>query len=117
MNTSDENKPAAPSTQPEQATERILELLDTLAAAEGLGSAASATGCSEDQLRSSLRQAAYIIRKKQEDPVKKRWPLLGSILDWQEMTVAEALEILADHATKQDDISQTEDDPPKKEGA
>jgi hypothetical protein len=116
MNTSDENTPAA-SAQPEQATERILELLDKLAAAEGLGNAASATGFSEDQLRSSLRQAAYIIRKKQEDPVKKRWPLLGSILDWQEMTVAEALEILADHATKQEDVSQNKDDPPKKEGA
>ena len=115
MNTSDENKPAASNAQPEQATERILELLDKLAAAEGLGNAALATGCSEDQLRSSLRQAAHIIRKKQEDPVKKRWPLLGSILDWQEMTVAEALEILADHATKQEDVSQNKDDPPKKE--
>ena len=115
MNTSDENKQAASNAQPEQATERILELLDKLAAAEGLGNAASATGCSEDQLRSSLRQAAHIIRKKQEDPVRKRWPLLGSILDWQEMTVAEALEILADHATKQEDVSQNKDDPPKKE--
>jgi hypothetical protein len=117
MNTSDENKPAASKAQPEQATERILELLDKLAAAEGLGNAASASGCSEDQLRSSLRQAAHIIRRKQEDPVKKRWPLLGSILDWQEMTVAEALEILADHATKQEVVSQNKDDPPKKEGA
>ncbi len=117
MNTSDENKPAASKAQPEQATERILDLLDKLAAAEGLGNAASATGCSEDQLRSSLRQAAQIIRKKQEDTVKKRWPLLGSILDWQEMTVAEALEILADHATQQEDASQNKDDPPKTEGA
>jgi len=117
MNTSDENKPAASKAQPEQATERILELLDKLAAAEGLGNAASATGCSEDQLRSSLRQAALIIRKKQEDPVKKHWPLLGSLLDWQEMTVAEALEILADHATNQEDVAQNKDNPPKKAGA
>jgi len=117
MNTSDQNNPAAPKAQPEQATERILELLDKLAAAEGLGNAASATGCSEDQLRLSLRQAAQIIRKNQEDPVRKRWPLLGSILDWQEMTVAEALEILADHATQQEVAPQKQDDPPKKEGA
>ena len=117
MNTSDENKPAASNAHPEQATERILELLDKLAAAEGLGNAASATGFSEDRLRSSLRQAAHIIRKNQEDPVRRRWPLLGSILDWQEMTVAEALEILADHAAKQEDVSQNKDDPPKMEGA
>ena len=98
MTNSDENQPAAERAQPEQATARILELLDKLAAAEGLGNAASATGFTEDQLRSSLREAAQIIRKNQGDLVKKRWPLLGSLLDWREMTVAEALEILADHA-------------------
>jgi len=117
MTTSDDNKPAAERTQPEQATARILELLDKLAAAEGLGNAASATGFTEDQLRSSLRHAAQIIRKNQENPVKNRWPLLGSILDWHEMTVAEALEILADHATRQGEASKSEDDPSKKEGS
>ncbi len=118
MNTSDENAPAAERTQPEQATARILELLDRLAAAEGLDNAASATGFTEDQLRSSLRQAAQMIRKNQEDPVKKRWPLLGSILDWHEMTVAEALEILADHAAaQQESVSATKEEPPKTEGA
>ena len=115
MTTSDENQPAAERMQPEQATARILELLDKLAAAEGLGNAASATGFTEDQLRSSLRQAAQIIRKNQE-PVKKRWPLLGSLLDWREMTVAEALEILADHAAHQEEASKKQEEPPKKEG-
>jgi len=114
MTNSDENEPAAERAQPEQATARILELLDKLAAAEGLGNAASATGFTEDQLRSSLRQAAQIIRKNQE-PVKKRWPLLGSILDWHEMTVAEALEILAEHAAQQEHVSQKGDEP-KNEG-
>ena len=116
MTTSDENQPAAERTQPEQATARILELLDRLAAAEGLGNAASATGFTEDQLRASLRQAAQIIRKNQE-PIKKRWPLLGSILDWHEMTVAEALDILAEHATQLEDSSRKQDDPPEKEGS
>ena len=118
MNTSNENKAAAERTQPEQATARILELLDKLAAGEGLGDAASATGFTEDQLRSSLRQAAHIIRKNQEDPIRRRWPLLGSILDWHEMTVAEALEILADHAAAhQESVSETKEEPPKSEGA
>jgi len=80
MTNSDENQPAAERAQPEQATARILQLLDKLAAAEGLGNAASATGFTEDQLRSSLREAAQIIRKNQGDLVKKRWPLLGSLL-------------------------------------
>lgn len=84
--------------QTEQATARILELLEKLAAAEGLAGAIETAGVSEDQVRSGLRQAAQIIRKKQYDAVpKKRFPLLGSILDWQEMTVAEALEILGEH--------------------
>lgn len=118
MTTSDENKPAAERPQPENASARILELLDKLAAAEGLGNAASATGLTEDQLRSSLREAAHIIRKSQEDPIKKRWPLLGSILDWQEMTISEALEILADHATQQPQGAPSSDaDPGKKEDA
>ena len=116
MTNSDENQPAAERAQ-EQATTRILELLDKLAAVEGLGNAASATGFTEDQLRASLRQAAQIIRKNEENPVRRRWPLLGSILDWHEMTVAEALEILADHAAQQGDASKKEDDPSKEEGA
>lgn len=105
MTSSDEIMMAAGLTQSEQATARILELLDKLAAAEGLGGAVSATGVSEDQMRDSLRQAAQIIRKNQDVSAKKRWPLLGSILDWREMTVAEALEILADHANPKDDSS------------
>ena len=114
MINSDETRPAAERAQPEQATARILELLDKLAAAEGLGDAASATGFTEDQFRSSLREAAQIIRKNQGDLIKKRWPLLGSLLDWREMTVAEALEILAEHATQVVEVSEKEDDPSKK---
>ena len=102
MTTSDE-KTAAENAQPEEATALILELLDKLAAVEGLGDAATATGITEDRLRLSLREAAQIIRRNQENPLKKRWPLFGSILDWHEMTVAEALEILADHAVQQGD--------------
>ena len=117
MNTSDESNTAASRTQPEQATERILELLDKLARAEGLGNAAAATGYSEDQMRTSLREAAQIIRKHQENPVRKRWPLLGSILDWQEMTLAEALEILADHASHQQEDESTKEDDASGEGA
>ena len=117
MTTSDEKTPAAESTQPEQATAQILELLDKLAAVEGFGNAAAATGISEDRLRASLRQAAFIIRRNQERPVKKRWPLLGSILDWHEMTVAEALEILAEHASQQEQVLKKGDDSPKKEGS
>jgi hypothetical protein len=116
MTNSDENQPAAERAQSEQATARILELLDKLAAAEGLGNAASATGFTEDQLRSSLRQAAQIIRKNQE-PVRKRWPLLGSILDWHQMTVAEALEILAEHAARQEGVSEKQDDRSKKDSS
>ena len=116
MTTSDENQPAAERAQPENASARILELLDRLAAAEGLGNAASATGLTEEQLRLSLREAAHIIRKSQEDPIKKRWPLLGSILDWHEMTISEALEILADHASQQGEGAAGKDgDPEKKE--
>ena len=106
MTSSDETQPAAERAQSEQMTARILELLDKLAAAEGLGNAVAATGISEDQMRASLRQAAQIIRKNQESPARKRWPLLGSILDWHEMTVAEALEILGDHAISRDEISK-----------
>ena len=116
MTTSDEKQPAAEPTQPEQATARIIELLDKLAAAEGLGDAASATGFSVEQLRSSFRQAAQIIRKSEEDPVMKRWPLLGSLLDWHEMTVAEALEILAHHASRQEAVLKKEHDSPKEGG-
>ena len=82
--------------QTEQATARILELLEKLAAAEGLAGAIQTAGVSEDQLRAGLRQAAQIIRKKHDAVPNRRFPLLGSILDWKEMTVAEALEILGE---------------------
>jgi hypothetical protein len=96
--TSEKIKRAAEQTQQEQATARILELLGKLAAAEGIGDAAAAAGIDADQMRASLLQAAEIIRKNQEPIIKRRWPVQGSLLDWQEMTVAEALEILSEVA-------------------
>jgi hypothetical protein len=99
MTTSDESERKPDHSGLEQTIARILELLDKLAAVDSLGSAAAAAGVSEDEARLSLRQAAQIIRKNQVPPMKQRFPLLGSILDWQEMTVAEALEILAEQAT------------------
>ena len=101
MTSSDEGKAAPGDMKAEQATAKILELLDKLAVAEGFGNAAAAIGTSEDEIRASLLQAAQIIRKTHEVPARKRWPLLGSILDWREMTVAEALEVLADYAVAQ----------------
>jgi acyl-CoA reductase-like NAD-dependent aldehyde dehydrogenase len=98
MTSSENIKRAAEPMQPEQATARILELLDKLAAAEGIGSAAEATGVSEDQVRASLRQAADIIRQNREPLIKRRWPRQGTLLDWRDMTVEEALDILADVA-------------------
>jgi hypothetical protein len=104
MTTTDETERAPEHSDPEQATARIIELLEKLAAAEeSLSSAAAAAGLSVDQTQASLRQAVQIIRKNRASPpVKQRFPLLGSILDWREMTVAEALEILGEHASSQE---------------
>ncbi len=99
MTTSDESERAPGNSGAEQTNARILDLLEKLAAAESLGGVAASAGLSEDQARASLRQAAQLIRKTQASPMKQRFPLLGSILDWREMTVAEALEILAENAT------------------
>ena len=103
MTGSNHKKPVADQTQPEDATRKILELLDKLSVAESLGGAALSAGVSEDQVRAGLQDAAEIIRQSQLPPQSpKRWPIKGSILDWREMTVAEALEILADHAAGRD---------------
>jgi hypothetical protein len=103
MTTSDESERAVNQSDSEQATARIIELLEKLAAAEeGLSGAAAATGFSVDQAQASLRQAAQILRKNRASPTgKQRFPLLGSILDWHEMTVAEALEILGEYASRE----------------
>jgi hypothetical protein len=98
MTTTDESGRAEANPRSEDATARVIDLLDRLAAAESLGSAAAAAGFSEDEARACLRQAAQIIRKNLGSPIRQRFPLLGSILDWHEMTVAEALEILAEQA-------------------
>jgi hypothetical protein len=102
MTTSDESERAPEKPGAEHMTARLLDLLEKLAAAESLAEAAASVGVSEDQARASLRHAVEIIRKTRPVPVKQRWPLLGSILDWKEMTVAEALEILAEQATNPD---------------
>jgi hypothetical protein len=101
MTTSDESERVTKQSDPDQATARIIELLEKLATAEeSISSAAEAAGFSVDQAQATLRQAAQIIRKNRlPSPAKQRFPLLGSILDWHEMTVAEALEILAEHAS------------------
>ncbi|MFZ1107122.1 MAG: hypothetical protein WAN43_02065 [Rhodomicrobium sp.] len=103
MTTSDESERVAKQSDPEQATARIVELLEKLAAAEeSLSGAAASAGFSVDQAQASLRQAAQIIRRNRPSPpANRRFPLLGSLLDWREMTVAEALEILAEHASNQ----------------
>jgi hypothetical protein len=102
MTPTDQNERAANLTDPEQATARIIELLEKLAAAEDLSGAAEAAGFSVDQAQASLRQAAQLIRKNRASPAaKQRFPLLGSILDWHEMTLAEALEILGEYASKE----------------
>jgi hypothetical protein len=76
----------------------ILAVLDGLAAGESLTTTAAAVGISEEDLRTRLSVAAETIRENLDSPVRKRWPPRASILDWREMTVAEALEILADEA-------------------
>jgi len=75
-----------------QATVRILDLLDKLAAVESLRAAATAAGVGETQMREALRQAATMIRGGQEASSARS----GSP-DWRDLSVAEALSILADH--------------------
>ncbi|ADP71322.1 molybdopterin oxidoreductase [Rhodomicrobium vannielii ATCC 17100] len=73
-----------------EGTVRILDLLEKLAAAESLQGAAAAAGVREDQMRAGLRQAASLIRRE-GTPAD----------DWRELSVAEALSILADHGIGQ----------------
>jgi transposase len=81
----------------------ILAILDGLAAGESLTTTAAAVGISEEDVRTRLSVAAEMIRENLDSPVRKRWPPRASILDWREMTVAEALEILADEAAAEDE--------------
>lgn len=100
MTSLEDTNSAAKSMQPGQATLQILELLEKLAAAESLAATASAAGENEEQVRTSLRRAAEIIREGQQRKVaavEERWPLKGSILDWREMSVPEALRMLSDY--------------------
>jgi hypothetical protein len=87
----------------ESAPSKVLELLERLAAGERLVDAPIAMGLSQEHARAIFAQAAGIVRQSLQDPsTKKRWPLQASLLDWQEMTIAEALEILANRAGKPD---------------
>jgi hypothetical protein len=62
-----------------------------------------AMGLSQEDARALFAQAAGIVQQSLQDrSTKKRWPLQASLLDWQEMTIAEALEILANRAAKPD---------------
>ncbi|WP_127078645.1 hypothetical protein [Rhodomicrobium lacus] len=74
-----------------EGTVRILDLLEKLAAAESLQGAAAAAGVGEDQMRAGLRQAASLIRREGAPAAD----------DWRELSVAEALSILADHGIGQ----------------
>ena len=79
--------------------ERMLELLDRLAAGERLDDAPLAMGLSEGDARSIFAKAGLIVRQSVQ-PAPKRWPVRASLLDWREMSVAEALEILGNLPAK-----------------
>jgi hypothetical protein len=104
MTTLKNTSPASDTPEPEQSTRRILELLEKLAAAEELAATAPAAGVDEKQMRSGLLRAAELIRQGHDGQlaIERRWPQQGSLLDWREMTVAEALQILSDHAIAPD---------------
>lgn len=102
MTSSEPIKQAAGQTQPDHSVARISELLSKLAAADNLANAAAFAGVTDDQARLALKRAAEIIRSMPKHQPPKKWPSTGSIMDWREMTVAEALEILAEHAISQD---------------
>ncbi|MBT3070379.1 hypothetical protein KKP04_05805 [Rhodomicrobium sp. Az07] len=76
-----------------EGTVRILDLLEKLAAAESLQGAAAAAGVGEDQMRAGLRQAASMIRGEGGAAPAPH--------DWRDLSVAEALSILADHGIGQ----------------
>jgi ABC-type arginine transport system ATPase subunit len=87
--------------QEDPAPAKMLELLERLGAAERLVDAPIAMGLSQEDARAIFAKAAEIVRESLRNASpKRRWPVRGSLLDWQEMTIAEALEILANPAGK-----------------
>jgi hypothetical protein len=90
----------AGETQLEPEVLRMLELLERLAGGERLTDAPIAMGLSQDDARSIFAKAGVIVRRTLET-APKHWPAKGTLLDWREMTVVEALEILGDLPNKQ----------------
>jgi hypothetical protein len=102
MSTNDANGEKREQRQ-EPAPAKILELLERLGAGERLVDAPIAMGLSQEDARAIFAEAAEIVRRSLQDAsAKKRWPVRGSLLNWHEMTIAEALEILANRAVKAD---------------
>jgi hypothetical protein len=73
----------------------LLEVLDRLAAGASLGEVMAATGLSDSELRVCFQNAAERIRRS-----KAKKPGNDVILDWRDVSLAEALHIIADHAIK-----------------
>jgi hypothetical protein len=71
----------------------LLEVLDRLAAGANLSEVMAGTGLSDNELRACFGNAADRIR--QSGTAKGANEIL---LDWREVTLPEALEIIADHA-------------------
>jgi hypothetical protein len=60
-------------------------------------------GLSQEEARAIFIHVAEIVRQNLAGlPSKKRWPAEATDLDWSGMTVAEALEILSDRATRRE---------------
>jgi hypothetical protein len=99
MTTVSKSGAAAETGSAGQSALRVLELLERLGNGEELAQAALAMGLNQEAAHASFRTAADIVR---QSIAAKRWPARGSLLNWNEMTVAEALEILSDHAAGQE---------------
>jgi hypothetical protein len=83
----------------ENTLDLILAILDKLSLGASPEQVAADLSISPTDISLYFKRAADIIRISQTEravPLRK-WPARGSILDWRAMTVAEALEILADH--------------------
>jgi hypothetical protein len=71
----------------------LLEVLDRLAVGASLDEIIAATGLSHSELRVCFGKAAERIRQSE---TKK--PAKDCLVDWREVTLPAALEIIADHA-------------------
>jgi hypothetical protein len=77
------------------AEDKTLELLERLGNGEELAQAALAMGLNQAAAQASFRNAAEIVRRSLTG---RDWRTEASLLDRNEMTVVEALEILSNHA-------------------